>query len=337
MAESNMTLKYHDFVQAVGFFLGWGMDDLASPAGWMNDVTDLAFVDMLVQNGIRRFYYPPVTDGEKEHIWSFFKPVRTITVWPTTTYTASKDGANIVTATDGTFYPSMVGRTIAFPTNGTDYVVLTYTDATHVVVTDAVNKVIASEEAVTVTATGGYRLPDDFEGIEGDLTFGQAEAYAPAVVTSEQQIRKLWTGGGTGRTSRVAVWPLEATGADAQRYELLTYPIPSAVYELHYTTNIKPIKLTAELPYPLGATQFSDAIRQGCLAAAEEEIGAEDRTHEAKFMTLLASAMTKDRGRITAENLGYNSDNSDGAHRMPGRYHRHNSVVSIVSGGVTYP
>lgn len=75
MAESTLTLKYTDLLQAVGWFLGYGRDDTAFSAG------QTAECDDIIQSGYRQFLIPePLNDRDPGHVWSFLSPKTTLSL-----------------------------------------------------------------------------------------------------------------------------------------------------------------------------------------------------------------------------------------------------------------
>lgn len=80
-AESELSISYATLMSEVAAFLGYGSDSTAWSAN------QKAELDRYVQSGLRRFYYPPATEGaETGYSWSFLHPVTTLT-------TAADDGA----------------------------------------------------------------------------------------------------------------------------------------------------------------------------------------------------------------------------------------------------
>jgi len=99
----------------------------------------------------------------------FLKTSGTITTWMTATNTA--DGAPIystitgestITAPTATFYPSMVGKAIAFTATENSYVITAYTSSTVIKVSgDASGE--SDGDTITVTADGSYGLGVNFK------------------------------------------------------------------------------------------------------------------------------------------------------------------------------
>ncbi len=306
MAESTLILGYDDFRSEIGLDVGWGSDS----AEW--DADKAASIDSAVQDGLRQAYNPPVLPGEIDaYFWRFLKPIDTITVWPTTTgavsglpvYDSGSDQSTI-TATAAKFYPSMVGKSFTFDASSAEYAVVSYTSATVIVVGGNASGE-ASGDTFTMAADGDYRLPDDFGGIDGDLTFAPNKGWAPVVITGEGRIRAFrqkQTGG--SRPREAAVVPLTSDGSAGQRFDLSVHPTPNAVYVLAYRKIALQNKLTAANPYPLGGAQHSHLFMASCLAAAESRFRRARGTRWGEFMDKLRTSITQDRRSGASEYLG---------------------------------
>jgi hypothetical protein len=185
-------------------------------------------------------------------------------------------------------------------------------------VTGTIGTVLA-DDTFKIIADGSYRLPDNFAGLEGPLTFPAGDAYAPIPITSEHQIRELRTVTSTSRPNYAAVVPVEFDPTVGQRFDLVVYPTPETSYVLGYTTNAMPDKLDATDKYPLGGMAHSETILESCLAIAEQRSDDESRLHRDRFASLMNSSIGMDR-RVTApENLGYNGENTDMPTQWPSR------------------
>jgi len=187
----------------------------------------------------------------------------------------------------------------------------------------------------TVADTADYELPDDFGGIEGDLTFGQSEGYTPIPVRGESQIRiQRQYNTGTGRPRLAATRPKESAGTDGQRFELMLWPTPDTEYTLYYRYRVLPDALTsASIAYPYGGSAHAATIRASCLAAAELAQETEGpRLND--FMRKLSASISRDC-RMGPQKLGYNADRSDrrGVTREDVRA---STDIAVTVGGVEY-
>lgn len=159
-------------------------------------------------------------------------------------------------------------------------------------------------------------LPDDFGGIEGDLTLstGNSSSLLPVRVVGEGLIRTRYAElpSRTGRPEIAAVVPVRGTTNNAgQRFELTYWPAPDQDYTAEVAYYLLPNALTTILPFAYGGMLHCETIRESCLAIAEErndDTGA--GVHKAKFFERLAASISADR-KFKGELVGYNGDRSD--------------------------
>lgn len=159
-------------------------------------------------------------------------------------------------------------------------------------------------------------LPDDFGGIEGQVSVMQSNGNVPwplPVVNPgvvREEFAKLPTR--TGRPLFCAVEPLKGTSAGAgQRWQLLVYPIPDGDYTLCFTYYVAPNFLTAANPYVYGGVAHSLTVSESCLYATEvRRDNLYDGPHRALFFERLEASINQDR-KLKPQALGYNGDRSD--------------------------
>lgn len=166
-------------------------------------------------------------------------------------------------------------------------------------------------------------LPDDFAGLEGDLTFAPGEGWRPVRVVGEARIRELRETDGaavSGRPQYAAVRPKTADGATGQRWEIVFWPTPDATYNLTGRKHALYSKLSAANPYPLGGAAHAQAALKSCLAAYEIKVEKIKGPCWGDFLDALRSSVFQDRAQQPTI-LGYNRDASDGRDRAV-RYDR---------------
>lgn len=178
----------------------------------------------------------------------------------------------------------------------------------------------------TVAAQAQYPLPDNFAAIVGDITFAAGSQRRWGVrLIPDVQMRKLRALPQSGRPQVASVVPLTADGTTGQRKQLTLYPAPDAVFDVTFAMQLIPEAITADNPYPLGGQQFSEAIREACLAVAESDMDDAQRVHAERFAEELTRAIGVDATHRSIDTLGYNSD--------PGSMHtsapRRRSTVSV--------
>jgi hypothetical protein len=313
MTESTLSIAYADLTAEVGAFLGYGR----TSGNWTSDQT--TEIDKIVQSGLRQFYFPPMLQGQSNtHEWQFLKPTTSLVAWPEVTGTMVGVPVFVTvsttTASTASFYPTMIGKAFVFDTSGTSYVIAGYTSSTIITLTgDASGEL--SGDTFTIASNGDYRLPDDFGGLEGKLTYEPNEGYYPITVTSEMAIRNLRqrvysTGNTSGRPYSAAVRPLITDGTDGQRFEIMLWPAVNAAYTLSYRYRVLMNLLDATNKYPYGGMVHGETIIESCLSIAEQRSDDEIGLHYQKFMERLAASVGFDSKGTRPDNLGYNSDNS---------------------------
>lgn len=187
----------------------------------------------------------------------------------------------------------------------------------------------------TVADTSDYTLPDDFAGMEGDMTFAASDNVAgPVEIVGEHQIRKLREGNtsSSGIPRFGSVRPKTTDGTTGQRFQLNLWPTPDAVYTLYYRYKLLPSALTSIAPYPYGGAPHAETLKASCLAAAEIDIDDEKGPRWAHFQAMLAASIAHDRLAQPPEKLGYNGDYSD----SQARRHYPVRLQNVSYNGVVY-
>ena len=184
----------------------------------------------------------------------------------------------------------------------------------------------------TVTTEAGeyaYEMDDDFGGIDGNLTYAADEGFGDIVRISEGQIRsKQQFTTSTGRPTYAAVrWKAAGLDTEGQRAELIFWLTPDDAYVISFPKILLMNELSASYPYPLGGMKYSEVLLELCLAAAELAGDDEQGIHQVRAERLLLAAISQDKTTNTPATLGYNSELSDRASRLP--YSRLNGVVTI--------
>ncbi len=177
----------------------------------------------------------------------------------------------------------------------------------------------------TVIDQDTYSLPEDFAAMDGSLTYlsGTQHLHMTEVrFTSEYEIRvqQAKTKSVTfDRPVLAAVQPVGVapSAASGQRWELLLWPTPKAVYQLQYRYMVQPQDISvggdpfdANDRFLLGGAAHAETILQSCIAAAESMRS--DRTDEyQRFIQRLAQSIAFDSAATTPERLGYVGDPSE--------------------------
>lgn len=230
--------------------------------GWVADNT--VEIEDLMKTTVRTVCNPPVPIP---HVWSWLKPVTSIDVWPTTTGTATTHTTTLESAT-AVFYPSMVGQTVVFDDSENEFTITAYASATSVTIDPTATA--ETDLAFTITPSGCYRLPDDFGGMIGALTYEPSAGYVNIETVGEGKIRQYRMGGSvTGYPRFAAIRSVAPTGTAGQKSGLMLWPTPDAVYTLSYKYNLLINALTSSSPYPPGGAQYAELWRAAAMACAE--------------------------------------------------------------------
>jgi hypothetical protein len=176
-------------------------------------------------------------------------------------------------------------------------------------------------------------MPDDFGGIEGQITISipAGVAWFPVRVGSigdvYDQTAKYPTT--TGRPWLCCVEAIKGTGPfSASRQQLHFWPIPDQEYTLRFRYYLCPDAMTDANPYVYGGTQHADTIKASCLAVAEVERDDMVGVRNARWLERLAASVAIDR-RSKPQTYGYNSDRSDKLGRRTGPFWHGYSAIEV--------
>ncbi len=326
--DSTLSIVFTDLMEEIAYYLDFGRK--AGVAAGLTEKQEKQ-VGIYRDSGYRNFL--------NAFDWPFLRPTLTKTLWAaasgTTSGTPSYDGENgsIVTATAAKFFDTMVGSEFKFVTSAVTYTITGFSSSTVIEVQgDASGE--ASGDTFTIATTGAYRLPGDFGGIIGDITFAPDEGYfAPLPIRSESQVRRMLQGStDSGRPIYAAVRPATTDGTKGQRHDLLSYPIPDADYPVSFQYNVIPDAMTSAAEFPYGGTMHNETIKAACIAAAELSTREQRGARWQDYQDRLQESIRRERYANTPDSLGYNADNSDISRAD---LFRRTKVVTV--GGVSYP
>lgn len=318
MTESTLSSQFTDLQKAIAHYLGLGRDITKWTEGQLEIIT------VIIKRGVRQFYFPPrIYDNEAPYEWRFLKPTTTIsTIAPYDTGTiAIANGATTVTLTGGV-WPSWTATKGTLVVGNTEYAIDSRTNDTVIELVSTWTEDAETESAYVLEHDGSYDLPDDFGGIEGDMTYEVSENKADIRIVGEGMIRSLRRGI-IARTwpRHAAVRPKTTDGSTGQRFEMLFEPIPDSVYVLSYRMLILSEALTATIKYHYGGMAHAETVEASCLAIAELQ---EDEIRGPKFayfMERLTASIAYDK-RTGPDFFGYNGDESDDIDRYDDRNRR---------------
>lgn len=180
-------------------------------------------------------------------------------------------------------------------------------------------------------------LPDDFGGIEGQLTLSDenSRSFWPIAVYGGPRVRQALANypDTTGCPVMAGLEAVRGTSPTAgQRQTLLFYPTADQAYSVRLNYYVLPDFLTGDMPYALGGMAHAETVLESCLAIAEQRVDDASTVHTMKFKERLAASISLDR-RSKPQVIGYNADRSDGKH-WPTRRAAHGWPTVITFDGV---
>lgn len=332
LGDTTLDVTYDQLLKRVGHELGIGWIATA----W--SIEERRRVDMVIQSGLRRFYFPPPVGRERfGHEWSFLRPIATLTTgtpYSTGTVTVA---SGVVTLLGGT-WPSWAGTGYLTAGSLSLSPVSVRTNGTSITLTDTTATVAAGSTFILYPPTA-YDLPTDFAAIDGPMTFqpGDSVLFRPVEIIGEHQIRQRLAQLTTSyRPQAAAIRPKAIDETTWTKFEILFYPVPDAAYTLTYRYRVNILALSDARQYPPGAQPHAETILESCLASAERMRDSKDGVHEKKFQELLLSSVSSDRQHSAPAFLGYNRDCSD-APDDPYSLHGYHMTDSVVTyNGVSY-
>lgn len=321
MATAVSTLGYDSFVKRVSRHMG--LDTVFANLS----AEDQAIVNEIVQDGVARFYLA--------RKWRFLHPTESfilfadIAVVAGTTVSGGSfsGGSTTITASEASFHPLMVGKSLVITTVDT-FVVDGYTSPTVISVTGDASS--ASADTFSLAADGIYTLDADWAELEGKITYDTEQFTHPLTLTSEAKIREMKQAQvSTGIPQLAAVRIRESDGELEHRIEVMVWPVPNADYTVSSRFSLHPTLLSSAEPFPLGGAQHARTVLAACMAAAELDHDDTIGIHEETYQRRLLDSISLDKKQNAPEFLGKNDDYSDGASR------RINSSHVVQVNGVT--
>lgn len=306
---ANLGVDRTELNSIVAHFLGFPFDSTQ----WTTE--ESVRLRQVLDSSIRNVHYPrPTVLFPHGHRFTWTRPWTTFIVWPTVPASAVTAAGvfgtvTTITATAASFYPSMVGREIVVTTVGT-FPIASYVSAT--VITIASNNPF-SAKTFSVAATGDYRLPSTFGGLDGPITFDGVFGFRPIDVVGEDRVRIARQGAAaTGVPEEGAVLAVAFTGLTEQLWDLALYPTPGALYTLKFPYHLLPNALSTTEIYPPGGPPYAELVIESCMAAAEKRFAGLGNEHQVEFERLINVAIQYDLDAVGPEKIGYNSCPSSG-------------------------
>lgn len=300
-------------------------------ANW--STTDIQDVADVMRDGYERLLVPQIDSPQGVYHWNWQRPVETITLWHTqtggVTSRVHSGGFTTVTASSGTFYSTMVGRTMTFAGGGGSFVIRSFTSSSVVVLTGDAS---ATTGNWTVTATGDYGFADEVVAVDGSMFFFDATTYGTEIrqetwesVARSRALPTLLT----GTPSHFAMIPRAFVGSQGGRYDFSVYPIPDRLFTIRFRPTVYPDVLTAVNKYGLGGPPYARALKDQCLAVFEVNHNGAPGTWAAEALKSLATAIDFDRKAFTPERAPANLDRGNALNQRVTRVSHSPVVVSF--------
>ncbi|KKM72154.1 hypothetical protein LCGC14_1423360 [marine sediment metagenome] len=131
---------------------------------------------------------------------------------------------------------------------------------------------IGATSLSTASGTLIYELPEGFRGLRTPFTFTDVVGYPPPTERTVDEIMEMQNYGVfTSWPQYYAIRAGQHTRELGQRFEVLFWPTPGAVYDMFYSYHVMPEKLENDADIPIGGPDFAECLQQMALGVAEEE------------------------------------------------------------------
>lgn len=304
MAESTLSLAWDDFKREVGYFLGYGRTIANFSA------SQVAEVELIVQAGVRRVYFPPAIPGiQPGYEWSWLRPTTTLNLGASgTDGTVSGDQFDSATFTDW----------VSLGITTDDTVDITSVDSGDTVVADYAISSVATG-AITLSSSPGdgtgltfrvkrtpanYELSEGVSRIVGGLHYASNEYLSKIIIISISRLLEMRASSSlTGNPQYAAIRYKTSDQTTGQRQEILFYPEPDSYKVLSYEYEVYQGGLSDAQPYPLGGMKMSELFVESCLSVSEQRGNDLVGLHTNQFQLLLVDEIARDQRQL-AQNFG---------------------------------
>lgn len=302
--SQSLSLTNTEILQAIATVAGFNRTAGSWDAGTLVDAR------AIIRSGLRRFYTPPIIDGNA-HQWRFLeRPFYAVGEAAYSSGTVTVSGGTVTLA--GSTWPSWAKDSIIRVGNGTYYV---KTVSSTTVLTIDNSGVAASAGSTYTMHRYRYPLPSDFAEFIGAVTYSKGDGTGVRLRNvPEVEVRQRYNANFlTGDTVIYAVQhgdeSTNANAADDDDWYMLNWPVPDdnssviAVYRAVPLDGLDADDLTAD-----GATVQIDAVHADTLlaaiqAAAEEFFDNTQGPYTARFLERLKTSIKHDQHSKGAVNL----------------------------------
>ena len=263
------------------------------------DTGEQTEINRLILRGERRLWlHPP---GVGPYVWSCLRDPGDLDLWGDiavdSDITVDTSGTT-VTASEASFYDTMVGKSIVITTVGT-YTISSVTSSTVLVLTSTAGT--NSDKTFSIASDGTFRLPDDFDSPDSStISFTDSDqSGVPAIrFMNEKEITMLRSlQDQTGYPQYACIRWRTSDGTASQGKELVTWPEPDQYYATALPYMAKPQGMSAANPYPRGGVEMAEVLLSVILAVCEESKNGQRGDRYQQAVEMCQSAAARDRTR----------------------------------------
>lgn len=244
-----------------------------------------------------------LADVYNAHNWSFFRPIKTLSMTAPYTTGTIAISSGTVELTTGT-WPSWAADGVLAVSNQY-YEVASRTDDDTIVLEDT-SVTVAAGTSYSL-ARPIYDLDASVEAIKGDMWYEQGQDDGYPVIQERalsQVLTWLQNDPYNDRPTKFALWAKDFDATEGSKRQLVVYPTPNAAYVYKAEMILRPTKISAVNQYPVGGEVLGAVITEACLAAAERNFDEQPGPHTQRFQELLAAAIKSDQEKTAPTRLG---------------------------------
>lgn len=278
------------------------------------DAGEQTDIDRYILRGERTFWlHPP---GVGPYVWSCLRDPGLLDLWGDIAVDADvtvDTSGTTVTASEASFYETMVGKTIII--NSVSYTIASYTSSTVIVLSSTAGT--QSDKTFSIASDGTYRLPDDFESPDSSTIVFTGEAFVPDIALVNEKIVTAYraTQEQTGYPQMACIRWRASDGTAAHGQELVVWPEPDQNYPVALPYMAQPQGMSVANPYPRGGPEMADCLLSVILAVCEEAKNGARGDRYAEAAEKCAAAAARDRTRHHNFIAGYMRQDSNSHYR----------------------
>lgn len=290
VADLNMSLTDFRNLACSELFAGSSVDYSGLDAGEQTDI------DRLILRGERRLWLHPPGLIEP-YVWSCLMDPGLLDLWGDiavdSDVTVDTSGTT-VTASEASFYETMVGKTIII--NSVSYTIASVTSSTVLVLSSTAGT--QSDKTFSIASNGTFRLPSDFESpASSKLVFTEDPHYPDIRLLNKQDVDRMRSQTQTGYPQYAYIEWNASDGTAAQTQQLVTWPESDAHYPVQLPFKAQPQGMSEANPYLRGGPEMANVFTSVLLATCEEAKLGQRGDRWAEAAATVAQAVQRDRSR----------------------------------------